>query len=141
LSLITAREMRPELAAVVAAYDAIAEPGFETRGAAINYRQIKPPRWPGPAHYELLSYADSVSIELHLESDAVAPLRGTLEPMVALLVSRYPTIAWEPKWSSGRGRLCVRVQGASPRVVAETMKSFIAETKKLVEDALTRLAV
>jgi hypothetical protein len=35
--------------------------------------------------------------------------------------------------------VCVREQGASPGVVAETMKSFIAETRKPVEDALSQL--
>ena len=131
------KEMRPELAAVVAAYNALAEPGLETRGRAANYRQIKPPKWPGPVHYELLSYGGGdVGIELHLESDAVQPLRSTLEPMVAQLRARFPGITWDPRWSSGRGRLVVRVPGASAGVAAETMKSFIVATRKPVEDAL-----
>ncbi len=130
------KELVPELAAVVLAYDALAEPGLATKGRASDYRQIQPSEWPGSLHYELLFYGDGVGVELHLESEAVKPIRAALEPAAERLSAKYPGIIWDPKWSRNRGRLLVRMTGAAPTVIAETMKSFISDTRGIVDDAI-----
>lgn len=130
-----AREMRPELAAVVAAYDAIADEDLRTKGRAAGYRQIKPTGWPGPLHYELLSFGGGgVAVELHVESEGVRPIANVLEPLAARLQARFPGLTWDPNWY--RGRLMIRTPNASPTVLAETMKSFIHETRRIVDTAL-----
>lgn len=131
------KQMRPELAVAIAAYDAIAEDDLRTKGRAANYRQIKPIGWPGPLHYELLEFGGGkgVGIELHLESEGVQPLAPVLAPMAQQLQAKFPGLTWDPTWY--RGRLMIRTPNAPPTVVAETMKSFIAETRVAVDRALS----
>lgn len=93
------KEMRPGLAEAVVAYDAIADAGYETRGRASSYRQVKPPTWPGPVHYEFGSYGGGdVGLELHVENEAVQPLRATLEPMARGLARQFPGMVSNPLW-------------------------------------------
>lgn len=136
------KEMQPSLAAVVLAYDELAVPELATVGKATNYRQIKPSRWPGSLHYEFLSYGDqSIGVELHLESNAVKPLADVLELAVPQLRVKYPTLLWDPKWSKNRGRLLVEMKGASPPEIAQTMGTFIDDTRAMVDAELPNLAV
>jgi hypothetical protein len=135
------REMRPALAAAVAAYDAIAAPELRTRGRSPNYRQIKPAGWPGGLHYELLAFGrgDGVGVELHLEGDGVQPIAKVLEPLAERLQGRFPGLAWDPQWY--KGRLVLRAEGLAAAAVAETMKAFIGETRSVVDAALRDLAL
>ena len=131
------RELRRALAAAVATYDVIAEQGLATTGRASTYRQIKPSGWPGSVHYEFLAYGENgVGIELHLESDATKAVAPALQRAVERLRSNYPTLVWDPRWSANRGRLVIRMDNASSASVAETMRTFIADTRPLVDETL-----
>ncbi|MCL2724110.1 MAG: hypothetical protein FWD69_06690 [Polyangiaceae bacterium] len=130
--------MHPALAAVVSAYDEIAVQGLGTSGRAWHYCQIKPNDWPSSLHYEFLSYNrndNDIGVELHLENKDVKPIAKFLEPLAGQLQSKFSNIAWDPKW----GRLVLRMRGATPSVVAETMKRFIAETRPVVDKALAEM--
>lgn len=134
-------EMRPHLAAVVQSYDAMAEPGLQTRGRAGHYRQIKPAGWPGSIHYEFLAYASGdVCVDLHLESEIVRPLGGTLESLAGSVADALPGVAWDPNWNGKRGRITRRFTAESqPATVARAMKDLIAGTRAQVDAALAKL--
>jgi hypothetical protein len=130
------KEVRPELAAVVAAYDAIADTGLVSTGRAPNYRMVKPADWPSGLHYEFLCGNHGVGVELHLESDGVKLLAPRRQRAAQELVQRFPSISWDPKWARKRGRLAIWMPGASPRLIAETMKGFITDTRGVVDAEL-----
>ena len=131
------REPRRTLAAVLEVYDSNAVPGLATTGRAPTYRAIKLSGWPGSVHYEFFTYGDNgIGVELHLESEAAKVVAPALQSAVARLRSNYPALTWDPKWSANRGRLVIRMDAASPTVVAETMRTFIADTRQLVDEAL-----
>lgn len=130
------------LASILKEYDSNAAPGLQTSGNASKFRLIKIKGWPSTIHYEFTTYNDGyIGVELHLESDECARIAPQLQGAVQHLQSRYPTITWDPKWSAGRGRLVVRMDEKPAAVIADTMKSFIADTCLLVDQALAALTV
>ncbi|MEM7151671.1 MAG: hypothetical protein AAF799_02470 [Myxococcota bacterium] len=140
-----ATTMRPEFAAVLEAYAAQAPAELAPRGFRHHFRHIKPATWPQALHYELLDYGDTepiFTLEIHIESEAVRPLRTTIatlvEPVRELLGGVY--VDWQPQWSRGRGRLRVAVPHETPPAdVAKAMLLLIEHTRDPIEDALMAL--
>jgi hypothetical protein len=130
------KDMRPDLAAAIAAYDALAEPELLTGGTSPGYRQIKVPGWPVGIHYELVSYSTGVGVELHLESEAVRPLGPVLEVLVDVLRPAFPNATWDPNWAAHRGRLLMRPPYADSEIAAQAMRDFIVSTRNAVQAAL-----
>ena len=140
-----ATPMRPQFAAVLEAYEALAPAELAPRGYRYHFRHIKPATWPQALHYELLDYGDAepiFTLEIHIESEAVRPLRTTIaalvEPVRELLGGVY--VDWQPQWSRGRGRLRVAVPYETPPAdVAKAMLRLIEHTRDPIEDALMAL--
>jgi len=131
------REPRRTLAAVLDVYDSNAAPGLATTGRAPTYRAIKPSGWPGSVHYEFFTYGENgIGVELHLESETVRAVAPALQSAVERLRPSYPALTWDPKWSANRGRLVIRMDAAAPTVIAETMRTFISDTRPFVDEAL-----
>jgi len=130
---------RPEFLNVIAQYGATTPPPHLTaRGLADHFRRIGPPWWPRAVHYELIDYGGRVGAELHLESDDVRPLAERLRPLVGRIAARLPgrRVEWEPKWSSGRGRLIVLFdEAAAPEQIAAGMQTLIEETFTELDEA------
>ncbi len=137
--------MRREFEAVLEAFAAMAPDELALRGYRSHFRHIKPAGWPQALHYELLDYGEVEPIftmEIHLESEAVRPLKGTLaalvEPVRALFPGTY--VDWEPDWGRGRGRLRVALRDDTPPPdVAAAMLRLIEHTRGPIEDALMQL--
>lgn len=122
---------RPEFADIVALYAASAPAGLEPRGGFPHFRRIGPPSWPRAFHYELLDYGDAVGAEIHLESDAVQPLAGTVSSLRDEVARRFPDqqVEWDPDWWRGRGRLRVLFAGSlRPDEVAAGMRDLVDAT-------------
>lgn len=136
---VRSREAVPELAAVVNAYEAIADNGFECRGRSRNWRMICPPSWPDDdgVHYEFISRNDSLDVCLHLETDQARPLREVILPFVEPLRSKTKAeVRWNQSWSTNRGELAVSFpKDRSPDDVAQAMKSLIDMTCETVGEA------
>jgi len=133
------RSLRPEFAAVVAAYDALAGSQLRTFGRSAAYKQIKPADWPAGVHYELLDRsggADSVGAELHVESKALVDLSAHLGALAADLRSTWPQASHDPKWGKGLGRIYVRVPINRPDEAAQTMARFIELTQPKIAELL-----
>ena len=126
----------PRLAAAVASYNRSKEPGLGAAGSGDGYRKIVPPGWPSALHYEFLAADDEsggVGVELHAEKVDLAGLADTLKAAVTRLAPTFPGIEFDPEWLEKHFRIVIRTTGATPEVVAETMKGLIAETKPQVD--------
>lgn len=141
----SAQRMRPELGAVVDAFSELAPAELAPRGFRSHFRHIRPAAWPSALHYELLDYgeqAPAFTLEIHLESEAVRPLRDTvgalLEPVRALFPGRL--VDWQPQWGRGRGRLRVAVPDDTPAIeVATAMMRLVEHTREPISRALAEL--
>jgi len=137
--------MRRSFETVLEAFAALAPAELAPRGYRSHFRHIKPAGWPQALHYELLDYGDVEPIftmEIHLESEAVRPLKGTIaalvEPVRSLFSGAY--VDWEPDWGRGRGRLRVALRDDTPPAdVAAAMLRLIEHTREPIEDALMGL--
>ena len=137
------RPLREDLAAVVVAYDRITPSDLRTHGTASRYRKIRPPEWPTGfnVHYEFTHVRGFIGAELHLENSNAARLGPDLARFSGTkLGPRKTVLEWDPKWSSGRGRLIARYDAAEdPQVIAATMVDLINQTRKAVVDIASRL--
>lgn len=134
----TPRELRPDLAAAIDAYDLIAAPEWKTQGTATKYRQIRPIGWPPSVHYEFLAFTDGIGVELHLESAKLGPVRSAAIELGDRLRATFPDIVWDPAWGKG-GRLAIRLVGSTPDRIARTMHEFIESTRNSLEAAVSNL--
>jgi hypothetical protein len=134
------REVDAYFQSVLDAYNAEAPEELRTRGHGKRYRPVRPDEWPGMLHYEFQNYEDEVGVELHLESDLVAPLSVPLKRLAGHKLPGKLTIEWDPRWSRGRGRLFAKVEkGQPPAVAVQAMQALISETRELVESELEKM--
>lgn len=141
-----ATALRPEFAAVIEALRAVIPSDMSLRGFRSHFRHLQPASWPHGIHYEVLDYfgAEPVfTLEIHLESEAVRPLRDTLgallEPVRALFPEAYH-LDWEPSWGRGRGRLRVALHESTPATtIAAAMMRLVEHTKPTIDAALDQL--
>jgi hypothetical protein len=98
---------RPRFREIVDHYSRIAAPAFEPRGGFPHFRRMGPPSWPRAMHYELLDYGDAIGVEVHLESDSVAPMAEVVRNAAARIAPIHAdrTLEWDPHWYRGRGRI------------------------------------
>ena len=140
----TQSQMRPAFAAVLDAYDQIA-PGdaLRARGKLDHFRRIAPPHWPRALHYEILDHGDAVGVEMHLEHDAVLPLRPLLIDLTDRVRPLFPsaTVVWDPRWYKGRGRLVVHHDAHHDAgTIAGSMQTLIDATYRVIDAAVGQVA-
>lgn len=137
--------MRPRFTTLLETFAALAPAELAPRGYRSHFRHIKPAGWPQALHYELLDYGEAegrFSMEIHLESEAVRPLRATLFELLEPVRARFPgaRVDVQPDWGRGRGRLRVVVpDDASPSQLAAGMLRLVEETRGPLGDALEHL--
>jgi hypothetical protein len=138
------RTSRPELSQVVSIYNPTAPFDLQAVGSGVNYRQIRPPDWPGSfrTHYEFYQTRTYIGAELHLEADAARPLGTLLAPFAGRPVANGGAyLVWDQNWSSGRGRLAARFPVATdPDIIATAMRDLIALTRIPATEKLRELA-
>jgi hypothetical protein len=129
------RTMRPEFAAVIAEYDALAPEDLRTSGQASHYRQVQPSGWPGSVHYEFLDRRRdaSVGIELHVEGKLGAAVSAGLELLAKELGATH-----DPQWSRGLGRLQLSVPLTDANGAARAMLQLIEQTRARVTALLNQ---
>jgi hypothetical protein len=133
------KDVDPAFAAVVAAYDAIAEDEWKSRGHGPRYRKIRPHEWPDAVHYEYLNYPGEVGVELHLESDEVSKLAAPLTAISGQELGPGLVVQWDPRWSHSRGRLVAKVgKDQDPGVAVQGMKELMARTRKIIDSELAK---
>lgn len=129
---------------IVARYSRGARPELKARGGFTHFRRVGPPTWPRAMHYELLDYGEDIGAEIHLESDAVRPLKERVRALVERVERRFPEqkVEWDEEWSRQRGRLRVVFSEATPPdVVAAGIHALIDETFAELDASASRLAV
>ncbi len=125
---------------IIEEYDQVASKKFKTRGRSNNYRLIRKDSWPGAIHYEFLNSKNEIGVEVHLESNAVKPLSTLLKSYVGQNLNGQ-TIEWDPKWSSGRGRLYVKFPKDIPSSnIVEAMVSLVELTADSIDSEVERLS-
>lgn len=128
------------LLGVVAAYDSTAPPDLRTAGRAARYRQIRPPGWPAGLHYEIMSRGrERVSVELHVESQALRRIGAALAGLVERIRVTIPDVVHDPRWSGGLGRLFVIVDATDITQAAGRMLQLMEITRDEVGRLLTEL--
>lgn len=138
--------MRPQLAAAVEALASVLPRDIAVVGFRPHFRHVQPAAWPHGLHYEVLDYGEIqplLTLEIHLESDAVRPLQSTLATLHAPLHEAFPeafAVDWQPQWGRGRGRLRVALRDDTPpeRVAAQMLR-LIELTRAPIDAALQRL--
>jgi hypothetical protein len=139
------RPQRPELAQVIQAYDHMAASDLQTKGNASWFRQIRPPDWPAGfrVHYEFVYQHKRIGAELHLENDRTTFLAPLLSQMAGRKVGpNQSELQWDPRWSSGRGRLMVRhALTEPPDTIAKSMLDLIQLTREPVAKQLSELGI
>jgi hypothetical protein len=127
------RPMRPEFAAVVDRYDALAPDSLRTIGRSAAYKQIHPPEWPAGIHYEFLDRRgpENVGVELHVEKKALTHISAELGPLAQEIGAIH-----DPQWSLGRGRIRREVPLADADGAARAMLKLIDQTRKRVTELL-----
>ena len=140
------KKAKPELEAIVRAYNRVAKKGLDASGRAARYRAIRPSGWPGGLHYEFLDCGENIGLELHLENDKVEALgeaiQGFVEPVSDAIskVIADADVRWDQRWSSLRGRLVVRLPMSTPKkTVAEAMNTLIDVTIEPLQAAIDQL--
>jgi hypothetical protein len=140
-----AKTSRPEFAAAVAELVAAAPVELEVQGFRSHFRHVRPVDWPRALHYELLDYgeqAPAFTLEIHLESDAVRPVRDMLSGLLPVVKARFAGhfVDWQPEWGRGRGRLRVAMpDDVPPAEVAAAMLRLVACTREPLARALAEL--
>jgi len=127
------RTMRPEFAAVIAEYDALAPEDLRTTGRAAHYRQVQPDEWPGCVHYEFLDRRSDAraGIELHIEGKRGAPVSAGLELLAKEIGAKH-----DPQWSRGLGRLQLSLPLTDTSGAAQAMLQLIEKTRARVTELL-----
>jgi hypothetical protein len=129
---------------IIQSYFSISKPGLEPRGKFDHFRRIGPASWPRAFHYEFLDYGDKVGVEIHLESDAVLPLRFLVESLLNEISTKmHPaTTNWDPTWWKNRGRLRTIYPDSVPATnVAKGMAMLVEATFAKLDPAASILAV
>jgi hypothetical protein len=140
----TQSQMRPAFATMLDAYDQNAPgDGLRARGRFDHFRRIGPPHWPRALHYEILDHGNAVGVEVHLEHDAVLPLRPLLIDLTERVRPLFPsaTVVWDPRWYKGRGRLVVHHDAHhDPGTIAGSMRTLIDATYREIDAAVGQVA-
>ncbi|MCA9653464.1 MAG: hypothetical protein H6712_22905 [Myxococcales bacterium] len=138
--------LRPELAAVIEALTATMPAELAPRGFRPHFRHLQPATWPHGIHYEVLDYFDMepvITLEIHLESEAVRPVRDTLAELLPTVEALFPEarlVDWQPSWGRDRGRLRVALPDSTPPAeIAAAMQRLIEHTRGPIDAALDRL--
>ncbi len=121
------KTMRPELAAIIERYDAIAPAELRTTGSEDYYRVVRPEGWPDGLHYEFLRWGggkDAIGVELHCESKKLAQVTAAL-PSLAMKADA----TFDPKWARGGGRILRRLPLADADGAARAMLRLIEATR------------
>jgi len=131
------KELDPYFADVLNAYDASAPADMKNRGHSHTYRQIRPDAWPCGLHYEFWYYSGEIGVELHLESNVVAPFASVLSQLAGQkLLGKFPLL-WDPKWSVKRGRLLAKItKDNTPDTLVKAMQALVSLTQPLAEQYL-----
>ena len=137
-SPVTKKDLDPAFAAVINAYDQIAEEQWQTRGHGRTYRQIYPDQWPNnDVHYEFCNEDDAVWVVIHLESDEVRGLGPLLAPFSGKELAPGIKTEWDPSFSRNRGSLDAEIKkDQRPEVAARAMKELISLTRDVIEKYL-----
>jgi hypothetical protein len=130
-------EVDPVFSDVISAYDQTAEEEWKTRGHGRRYRQIRPDKWPGSVHYEIMNYQYEIGVELHLESDAVTSLAAHLTPVAGRDLIPGVRVEWDARWARNRGRLIAKIgKDQDPQLAAHAMCKLIEITRPIMETNL-----
>ena len=133
------KAIRPELSAVLAAYEAMSPDSSMRVLNGKTYRAFIPDGWPTRLHYEFLDGsggAGQIGVELHLEARDKKVLIAHMKALAGTLQERLPGIQFEPTWCRGLGRLRISLPQDDPRSIAEAMIKLIAATKPAMDVAL-----
>lgn len=96
------------LSRIIQAVGAVGTDKLRFVGRFSHFRRLRPLDWPRSLHYEILVDKSVPSIEIHFESDEVAPIGDFLATRVGDLAKllRRRRVAWHDDWwGKGRGRL------------------------------------
>lgn len=131
------KDLDPFFAAVLNVYDASVPEDMKNRGHSHTYRQIRPDAWPCGLHYEFWNYSGEMGVELHLESNVVAPFASELSKLAGQkLLGKFPLL-WDTKWSVKRGRLLAKItKDNTPDTLVKAMQALMNLTKPLAEQYL-----
>ena len=138
------KQPEPEFQNILDNYDNIAVNGFETKGSARNYRQIRASNWPSSIHYEFYYKKDTCGNEIHIESDRVKQLSELLVTFSKTIADEFPSgkVMWDSKWSRGRGRLIVEYDNnVQTAEIAEGMKKLVGLTNEKISKGLQNIGV
>jgi hypothetical protein len=122
------KTMRPEFAAVIERYDALAPEELRTVGRSAAYKQIHPPEWPAGIHYEFVDRSGgskNVGVELHVEGKALSRVSPGLGPLAHEIDATH-----DPRWGRGRGRILRQVPLADAVGAARAMLLLIEQTRQ-----------
>lgn len=136
----TSKSPSPEFQAVLDAYSALASQDLQLVGRASNYRQVCPPGWPKGLHYEFMTSANTLTVEIHIESTSLRWFGDILRSMTSEKLNGYNhKIEWEPKWSGSKGRILTIFPLATPaKEVAKAMSDLINATRERISNALAK---
>ena len=85
-----------------------------------------------------------IGVEIHLESNSVAQLAGTIKPLESKIKPIFPQarVVWDPNWSEKRGRLRVLFnQDIDAEEIAEALIKLINNTKDEISNELKNLTI
>ncbi len=130
----------PYFQSVLDTYNREAADPLKTRGQGRSYRQIRPDAWPSMLHYEYLNYQDEIGAEIHLESDQVRPLANLLQQFSGSRILDNIILAWDPRWSRGRGRLIAKMgKDQDIRLAVKAMHELISLTLEPINKEIEKL--
>ena len=138
--------MRTEFKQVIDAYDALPCKPMNICKKARNYAQLWADNWPlkptktieGAIHYEFLDMGTEITVEIHLEANAVAGLAVVLQPWVTIprplledIFLAQHVYDWDNDWfPRKKGRRCGAGYALNdPQHCAESMARFICATQ------------
>lgn len=131
------REAVPGLAEAVAEFNASAPESIRAQLKRSTYAQIELAPYKG-LHYEFMHRkTDGIGVEFHIERKykGLAEVLKKLSAKIGKI--NGADVQFDPTWMQGKGRLRVlHGHGASPSVLADTMKQLIAATKSEITSAV-----
>jgi hypothetical protein len=133
------RVPHPQIAAVLAAWERMAEPETTVVGRAPDYRYVQVNGWPGSLHYEFLhrKTRNELGAELHFENQKWQAAANAVRDAKVQPTPEMPQLAWDQTWNRGMGRLrAVFPDDTDPDVIARAMVVLIRNTRGIVEKAL-----
>lgn len=133
------RTPHPQIAAVLAAWGRVAEPGTNVIGRAPDYRYVVVDGWPGSLHYEFLhrKSRNELDAELHFESERWRTASSAVRDANLQPTPDLPRLEWDQGWARGKGRLrAIFPDDTDPEVIARAMVALIRKTRGIVDEAL-----